>query len=176
MRSAQIEAGCWGTLGYKETRLRIRRARPEEAEAITAMILRSKAHWGYSQQQLDSWRAELTLSGATIARGPVYCAEVEGRLAGVMHLKLLDAGEALLDDLFVEPDFIGAGVGAALWRQAVAVARAAGARTMALYADRHAIQFYQHMGAALADSADLEDGATVSTPLMRYTLPTLPEA
>lgn len=52
----------------------IRRAQPEEAEALTALIMRSKAHWGYSQELLDGWRSALTLRAETIERDPVYCA------------------------------------------------------------------------------------------------------
>lgn len=155
-------------------RIRIRRADPHEAEALTALIMRSKAHWGYSQQQLDGWRSALTISAEAISRDAVYCAEVDGRLAGVAHLKLLNATEALLDDLFIEPAFIGAGIGAALWRQAVAVARQHGATAIVLDADRHAIPFYQHMGAELADDVALGDASGVSTPRMRYALPESP--
>lgn len=156
--------------------MRIRRANPGEAETLSALIMRSKAHWGYSQQQLDGWRSALTISAETIARDPVYCAEADGRLAGVMHLKLLDATDVLLDDLFVEPAFIGAGVGAALWRRAVAVAREHGATALVLDADRHAIPFYQYMGAELVDDLARADAAGISTPRMRYALPeSLPE-
>lgn len=152
----------------ERTAVQIRRARPDEAAALSALILRSKAHWGYSQTQLDGWRDQLTIAAETIARDPVYCAEAEGMLAGVMHLKPLEDGEALLDDLFIEPRFIGAGVGGALWRQAATLARQLGARTMTLYADRHAIPFYQHMGAVLVDPTE-----TASTPLMRCDLAAL---
>lgn len=151
--------------------VQIRRARPDEAETLTALVMRSKAHWGYSQQQLDGWRSELTLTSATIARDPVFCAEVDGVLAGVMHLKKLDDSEALLDDLFVEPAYMGAGVGGTLWRQAATLAREAGARVMVLYADRHAIPFYRHMGMAIVRADELADTANVSTPLMRFDLP-----
>jgi|SRR5690349_3867441 len=151
--------------------IQIRHAEPGEAEALSALIMRSKAHWGYSQQQLDGWRLALTLSAEAIARDPVYCAEADGRLAGVMHLKLLDATEVLLDDLFVEPAFIGAGVGAALWRRAVVVVREQGAAAIVLDADRHAIPFYQHMGAMLVDDLARADAAGISTPRMRYVLP-----
>jgi GNAT superfamily N-acetyltransferase len=152
----------------------IRRAQPVEAEALTALIVRSKAHWGYSQQQLDGWRSELTLTSATIARDPVLCAEVDGVLAGVMHVKMLDNslddGEALLDDLFIEPAYMGAGVGGALWRRAATLAREAGARVMLLYADRHAIPFYRHMGMVIVHADELADTVNVSTPLMRFDL------
>lgn len=152
-------------------RICIRRAKPHEAEALSALIMRSKAHWGYSQQQLDGWRSALTISAATIARDPVYCAEVDSELAGVAHLKALNATEALLDDLFVEPAFMGAGIGAALWRQAVTVARQHGATALVLDADRHAIPFYQHMGAVLVDDLAHTDAVGVATPRMRYALP-----
>ena len=152
----------------------IRRAAPGEAEALTALIMRSKAYWGYSQQQLDGWRSALTISAETIARDAVYCAEASGALAGVMHLKLLNATEALLDDLFIDPAFMRVGVGAALWRQAVIVAREHGATVLALDADRHAIPFYQRMGAELADDMAVADAAGVSTPRMRYLLPESP--
>ncbi len=154
--------------------MRIRRADPGEAEALSALIMRSKAHWGYSQQQLDGWRSALTLSAEAIARDYVYCTEADGKLAGVMHLKLLNAAEALLDDLFIEPAFIGTGVGAALWRQAVAVARQHGATAIVLDADRHAIPFYQHMGAELVDDLARADASDISTPRMRYILPESP--
>ena len=92
-------------------------------------------------------------------------------VAGVMHLKLLGEGEALLDDLFIEPACIRAGVGGALWRQATILARASGARTIVLDADIHAVAFYQHMGAVLVDIADSADIPIASTPRMRYELP-----
>lgn len=145
----------------------IRRAQPEEAEALTALIMRSKAHWGYSQELLDGWRSALTLRAETIARDPVYCAVIDSALAGVLHLKALNGGETLLDDLFIEPTFIGTGVGGALWRQAVTLSREYGATAVVLDADRHAIPFYQHMGAILVDDANVP---APSTPRMRYDL------
>lgn len=92
---------------------------------------------------------------------------IDGSLAGVLHLKALSGGETLLDDLFIEPAFIGTGVGGALWRQAVTLSREYGATAMVLDADRHAIPFYQHMGAILVDDAAVP---APSTPRMRYDL------
>jgi hypothetical protein len=34
--------------------VRIRRALPEEAEALTALILRAKSYWGYDQSFLEA--------------------------------------------------------------------------------------------------------------------------
>lgn len=151
--------------------MHIRRARPEEAEALTELIMRSKAHWGYSQDLLDGWRPQLAITAAIIERDPVFCAEIHETLAGVAHLKMLSATEALLDDLFVEPAYMGRGVGARLWRHAATEACALGATTMVLDADIHAVPFYLRMGATLVDDADLADIPLTTTPRMRYTLP-----
>lgn len=156
--------------------MHIRRALPEEAQALTELIMRSKAHWGYSQELLDLWRPELTIRSETIARDPVYCAEVDGTVAGVMHLRKLDATEALLDDLFIEPAFMGIGVGANLWLHAVTLARDYGAQTLVLDADRNARPFYEHMGATVVGWSESPGAPEWSLPRMRYELtePPLP--
>ena len=44
----------------------IQRGAAEDAAALTALALRSKAHWGYPQEWLAIWKPELTLSPADI--------------------------------------------------------------------------------------------------------------
>ncbi len=142
----------------------IRRARPDEAEALTALILRSKAYWGYNDTFMAAARPSLALSSEAIERDQPYCAEVAGALAGVLNLYALSADEVYLDDLFIEPGFIGKGIGALLWRYAVALAPAMGATTMVLDADPNARAFYEHMGA-------IHIGETPSTVVPGRTLP-----
>jgi hypothetical protein len=53
----------------------------------------------------------------------------------------------------------------------VRLARDSGATILVLDADRHAIPFYQHMGAELVDDVALSDASGLSmtsTPRMRY--------
>ena len=49
----------------------LRAARPEEAAAISALALRSKAHWGYDEAFLAACRAELTWTAAQCGSGDV---------------------------------------------------------------------------------------------------------
>ena len=153
--------------------IHIRRARPEEAEALTALIRRSKAHWGYDEALLEIWRPQLTLRAETIARDPVYCAEDArtGTLAGVSHWYALNDEEVYLDDLFVEPAYIGTGVGARLWRHAVERATAQDAREFVLDAEPNAQPFYEHMGAVVTGWQDSPDVPGRRLPRMRYDLP-----
>lgn len=135
MMAAESSIGHHGVKARGEQRMgvtgsglrirRIRRARPEEAERLTALIRRSKAHWGYDAALLDAWRPDLTLDRETIARDPVYCAEdtESGIVLGVSHFYGLNTKEVYLDHLFVEPASIGQGVRSALWRHAIARVR-----------------------------------------------------
>jgi len=61
---------------------------------------------------------------------------------------LWDAGdEALLTDLFVEPERIGRGYGRRLWVHAVGSARRLGCAMLTVHSDPHAEDFYLAMGA-----------------------------
>lgn len=148
----------------------IRRVRPEEAEELNELIMRAKGHWGYDQSFLEACRPHLILSSEEIERDPVYCAEVEGTVAGISHFRVLSDAEIDLDHLFVEPSLIGQGIGGLLWRHGVAFARSMGAKALLFEADPHTRPFYEHMGAVIV-------GENISTiiagrriPRMRYEL------
>ena len=146
----------------------IRRALPEEAKALTALILRAKSHWGYDQSFLEACRPMLTLKPENIEHDLVYCAEIESMVIGVSHLKRVDEVTVCLDDLFVEPAFIGQGIGGLLWRHAVERAKTMGATSLVFDADPHARPFYEHMGAVVEgyDLSMIVPGR--KTPRMRY--------
>ena len=151
----------------------IRRARSAEADALSSLIQRSKAHWGYDPALLEAWRPDLTLDPATIAESPVYCAEdaADGALLGVSHFYPLNDDVVYLEDLFVEPGAMGMGVGAALWRHAVSWAIAHSAHAIVFIADPNARPFYERMGAVVVgwDESAIVPGRRL--PRMRYELP-----
>ena len=128
----------------------LRAARPEEAAALSALALRSKAHWGYSADFLEAARAELTL--AADALEGVVVATVGEQLGGFRKLVIAGAA-AELDMLFVDPPFIGTGLGRLLLDDALAVARAAGVERVALDADPDAEAFYARRGARTIGTA-----------------------
>ncbi|HEY7226386.1 MAG TPA: GNAT family N-acetyltransferase, partial [Micromonosporaceae bacterium] len=107
----------------------IRDARAGESVALSALMLRSKAHWGYDTALLESWRAELKVTEAMIARGEVFVAQRDGAVLGVAAV-VDEPPDVELDTCFVEPAAIGSGVGRVLVETALARARDAGAHTM----------------------------------------------
>jgi len=141
---------------------RIRRARPDEAEQLTGLARRSKAHWGYDEEFLRRAAADLTITPPAIAEHEVWVLENDGRIIG-FH-RVIPGEPAVLEDLWLEPDAIGAGHGRRLWEHAIGVARSGGASAMELDAEPNAMGFYQRMGAVRV-------GATVSRVIPGRELP-----
>jgi GNAT superfamily N-acetyltransferase len=133
----------------------VRTARPEEAEALTAICKRSKAHWGYDAEFLRLSSLSLTVTPEAIATGRVLVAESEdGTLLGVTAAMPLDRdGVYDLDRLFIDPPAIKTGVGRVLFLAAADLARKEGAKELSILADRNAVPFYERMGATYVGEA-----------------------
>jgi GNAT superfamily N-acetyltransferase len=124
----------------------LRPARPGEAGRLSELALRSKAHWGYPTELLEGWRAELTVRPDAIEAGAVVVAVVDDVVVGFFSLSgQPPVGDA--DMLFVEPEHIGTGVGAALFAGLRAAARAAAFTRLRIEADPNALGFYERQGA-----------------------------
>lgn len=133
--------------------MRIRHARAEDAADLSALALRSKAHWGYDAAFLAACRDELTVTAGQCVDEELFVAETEdGELAGFSHVTGTGTS-GTLESLFVEPRFIGRGVGGRLLRHALSRASAAGMTTLTLDADPHAVPFYEHGGARIVGTA-----------------------
>jgi GNAT superfamily N-acetyltransferase len=128
------------------TEIRLRAARPGEAALLTELALRSKGYWGYDQAFLDSCRPELTIRPEEVAARCIVVAEAAGRILGFYSVDgRPPAGE--LGNMWVEPAWIGTGVGRRLWQHAMTTARKAGFVTLRIGADPGAEGFYRAMGA-----------------------------
>ena len=130
----------------RHSRPTLRPARPGEAEALSALCLRSKAVWGYDRAFLEACREELTLSAPEIAAGGVIVAELGGQPAGVARLAAAAGGEAEILLLFVEPGRLGHGIGRQLFSALEALARQGSATRLIAVADPGAEGFYLRMG------------------------------
>jgi GNAT superfamily N-acetyltransferase len=144
----------------------VRAARPGEAEPLTALSVRSKAHWGYDDTFMRLSQASLTVRDADIAAGRVLVAERQGLVFGVARVE--PDGE--LGMLFVDPLALNRGVGRALFDAAVALARRLGARRMAILADPNAAPFYERMGARFVSQAPSDAIPGRTLPLYEYDL------
>jgi N-acetylglutamate synthase-like GNAT family acetyltransferase len=123
----------------------IRRGRPHEAPRLRALAHRSKAHWPYSAEFLERVRPMLRLEPRDIETAEVWVLEEAGEVAG-WHRVTIHGARAELEDLWLEPGWIGGGRGRTLFEHAAAVARAHGARVMEWDAEPYAEGFYRAMG------------------------------
>lgn len=124
----------------------IRRASPREAQLLSDLALRSKAHWGYDADFLEACRAELTLSPDYITASPVFVLEEEESVVGFYGL--LERGDEVeLLYLFVEPLAVKRGYGRELWNHAVETAAKLGRDRISIESDPYAEAFYRKMGA-----------------------------
>ncbi len=154
--------------------VRIRPARAGEAPSLTALCLRSKAHWGYDVAFMRLCVAVLTVGEQSIAEGRVLVA-MDGRDRIVGTASVMRDGEsggdaAELGLMFVEPAAIGGGVGRALFGEAVKLARRLGYRRMTILADVNAAPFYERMGARFLRQAPSDAIPGRSLPYYEYDL------
>jgi GNAT superfamily N-acetyltransferase len=148
----------------------VRRAAADEADALNAVIVRSKSYWGYAPAVVEAYRAFLCLEPEFIERNPVYCAEVDGITAGVSHFNAVGRAEIELFHLFVDPAFIGQGIGKLLWRHAVDGSRSMGGTALVFDSDPHARPFYERLGAVVVGDHESTVVAGLRIPRMRYEL------
>jgi len=129
--------------------LTMRPATGEDAATLTALALRSKAHWGYSEEFLAACHEELTLTSAQIAAPRFFCHVClsDERPIAFYSLEIISTKIAELDALFVEPDYIGKGIGKMLVHHAREQAGRLGIVKMIVQGDPHAEHFYTAIGA-----------------------------
>ncbi len=131
--------------------MHIRPAQESEAEHLSQIAQHSKAHWGYSSEQLKTWQAELTVSADLINQNICYIAEIEGQAAGFFVL-IKSTPSWQLEHFWVLPAYMGQGIGRALMNEAKKQAQQAGAESIHIDSDPQAEGFYLACGATRVGS------------------------
>ncbi len=150
--------------------LTLRPARADEAATLSELALRSKAHWGYDDEFLEACRAELTVVRESIVAGDVTVAEVAEVVAGFSSLAD-EPPVRELEALFVEPAFIGRGVGAALFEAFRVAAIEAGVARLRIDADPNALGFYERQGAVIVGEQPSGSIPGRTLPVLELALP-----
>ncbi|MEZ5666753.1 MAG: GNAT family N-acetyltransferase [Alphaproteobacteria bacterium] len=149
---------------------RVRRARPDEAAALTALARASKAVWGYPAAMLARFAAELTITPAAIRDLPVFVvAGDDDRPLAVGAIGEAD-GTAEIAFMFVAPGALRRGFGRLLFARLAAEARQRGYLRLAIQADPHAVGFYERMGAVRIGESESASIAGRMLPVLAYAL------
>lgn len=124
----------------------IEKAVPSNAKALTEIALKSKAHWKYTQEQLDSWIDDLTITSEYLSKTSSYVYRVEDKIVGFYIIEMLNMTTISLEFLFVHPEFIGKGIGDELIVHAIENARSKKGFVLNTLADPNAESFYVKYG------------------------------
>ncbi len=152
--------------------MKIVRADPVAASALSALARAAKAHWGYPMSWLEQWRDQLTITPEFVAAEDTYAAEVEGQIVGFHALRATEQS-IRLEHLWVLPQWMGQGIGRRLFEHAAARAAARGATCLTIDADPQAEPFYLRMGAVrVATIPSAIEGVARELPVLTFALTT----
>ena len=125
----------------------IRDAQPDEAAALEALHRRSSDVWAEDRGNLAAHPDAIESPHTAIVEGRVRVAVDDvGRPLGFSVVIPVGDGTWELDDLFVEPDSMGLGIGRLLVEDVAARATAAGATRVNVIANPRAVGFYERLG------------------------------
>jgi len=129
--------------------LTIRKAKTSESKLLTKLALESKAYWGYSDEFMQNCREELTVNHAKLSNQifQYQVAEFNKSVIGFYALENIAKYQVELEALFVDPKYIGKGVGKALINHAKSSAVKFGVKSMIIHSDPNAKEFYIAAGA-----------------------------
>lgn len=124
----------------------IQRAKPEQHERLTHITFAAKKYWGYPERWMEIWKEALTITPEFITNNEVYLAVTESEVTGFYGL-ISAEGKVQLEHLWVDPDYIGSGIGKRLFDHAIELAQSLNATLMEIESDPNAEGFYKRMGA-----------------------------
>jgi GNAT superfamily N-acetyltransferase len=123
----------------------IRRARLDEGERLKEIAIAAKGHWGYDHERVVEWASHGDFTAERLRELIVFVADADGRAIGWASL-IPNGRVGWLEDLWIDPKWIGRGIGARLFRHAADQATRLGARRLEWEAEPNAIGFYERMG------------------------------
>ena len=123
----------------------IRPVDPRDADALTAIALSAKRHWGYPVRWMEIWTPQLTFTPEYFVENESWVA-IDGEQPIAFSTLLDKEGNAWVENLWVLPEYMGKGVGKQLFLHALDLARGRGYRVLRLEADPNARGFYEKMG------------------------------
>ena len=150
--------------------IQIRRAQPDEALVLTEIAHAAKRHWGYPENWIRHWKADLTITPEFIARNEMYVAMRKEEIVGCCAISF-DESVAELEHMWIRPDHIGTGVGRALFLHVKERAANLNVPALEISADPNAEGFYERMGATRIGEVQSEiEGAPRVLPRLKLAI------
>lgn len=118
----------------------------EDHEILTDITKKSKAYWGYSDEQIEIWSELLIITKNYIEINHVYKLIIEDKTVGYYSYFYLNEKEVKLDNLFVLPNYIGTGLGKLLMNNFLNRIKNSEIEKIILDSEPNAEKFYDYFG------------------------------
>lgn len=127
--------------------MNIEKANSDDHEILTEITKKSKAFWGYSEEQMKQWDDALTITQEYIQTNFVYKLTKENQVIGYYSYFNSEVAIIKLDNLFVLPEYIGKGIGNQLMQDFLnRIKENRAIKKIVLDADPNVEKFYQKFG------------------------------
>lgn len=137
--------------------VRIRQATTEDADKLSDIAWQSKAYSEVDTCELNELREILDIKPSLIENSIAYVAE-DGETEEILGFYFVETCEDKywLRYLCVAPDYMGTGIGEALFLSACEMAEEVGAEELQILCDENSEEFYTNMGAERRSDYTLE--------------------
>jgi len=126
--------------------MNIQKAKIEDHIRLTEITKKSKAYWGYSEEQLEKWSNNLTVTADYIETNPVFNLVHENQVVAYYSYLKKEENQVKLDNLFILPEYIGKGFGSFLMNDFLERMRNEKCQKNILDSEPNAELFYQKIG------------------------------
>jgi len=130
------------------------KAQTQDADLLTKIALSSKAHWGYSKDQIEKWKNDLTVTPKMFNDCNIYKFQVNKTTAGFYVLYRANIRASFLEFLFVSPNFINQGIGSKLLEHAKDYCKKESCAVLNVLSDPNSEAFYLKHGFKVIDKRE----------------------
>lgn len=121
-------------------------ANSDDNLVLTEITKKSKAYWGYSNDQMEEWSDLLTIKEEYIKNNEVYKLLIKNSTVAYYSYFSINENTVKLDNLFVSPENIGKGYGKLLMNDFILKVKQNEKTKVILDADPNAQKFYENFG------------------------------
>ena len=126
--------------------MEIIKANTHDYRVLTDITKKSKAYWGYSDEQMRKWSDLLTITEEYIQNNEVYKLIIKQSIVAYYSYFEIEKDSVRLDNLFVSAENIGKGYGKLLMNDFILKIKKSEAKRIILDADPNAQKFYESFG------------------------------
>lgn len=127
-------------------KMTVTKSNMEDSEILTNITKKSKAYWGYSDEQIEKWSDLLTITKNYIENNNVYKLLFDNSTVGYYSYFNLNENVVKLDNLFVLPNYIGNGLGQVLMNDFIDRIKSTETKKIVLDSEPNAKKFYEKFG------------------------------